>query len=308
MDPPGSHLPHPSPQGQARKGLRGRAEGTAVPGTETPCPPTSCVRAAAFPSFRSSASSSATLSQLTVWGLMSQMCTVPCAGPRRLPLGRGCAILASHTRWVESRSLRLNLPSFLTSAPPRPLPPSSSSLGRVCWVLPCSRKSDRLSWWCQTPPLPVRVAGGDSDKNGGFLGLPVLPILGLPQWQTMQEKTEGVTWGSGCINAWGERPAGCAGLTKVACFPSAPPPTRTQVLELESPSLPPASDVTTPEPGIYHGICEYPLWGQCPGAGGPSGARGRRGPVGAGIPLDSWAGCTLYRDAKPREEWGLTQP
>ncbi|ELW66408.1 hypothetical protein TREES_T100000427 [Tupaia chinensis] len=38
-----------------------------------------------------------------------------------------------------------------------------------------------------------------------------------------------------------------------------------RVPELELPPSPPVPEVTTPEPGVYHGICEYPLRGQCQG-------------------------------------------
>lgn len=73
----------------------------------------------------------------------------------------------------------------------------------------------------------------------------------------------------GLPGAWsGEKylekwPAGCAGITKATLLPSASPPTHVQVPELELPPSPPIPEVTTPEPGIYHGICEYPLLGQC---------------------------------------------
>lgn len=46
-------------------------------------------------------------------------------------------------------------------------------------------------------------------------------------------------------------------------LPSASPPPCVQGLEPELPPSPPVPDVTTPEPGVYHGICEYPPLGQC---------------------------------------------
>lgn len=59
-------------------------------------------------------------------------------------------------------------------------------------------------------------------------------------------------------------------VTPCLCFSL----TGVQVPEVELPPSAPVPEVTTPEPGVYHGICEYPVLGS---------ARGRRA-FGVGRP------------------------
>lgn len=72
-------------------------------------------------------------------------------------------------------------------------------------------------------------------------------------------------------------------ITKITPFPFASSLTGLQVLDLELPPSPTVTEVATPEPGIYHGICEYFLLGQCQVEVGPSGARGSHDHLGWGL-------------------------
>ena len=62
-------------------------------------------------------------------------------------------------------------------------------------------------------------------------------------------------------------------------LPSASPQPCVQGLEPELPPSPPVPDVTMPEPGVYHGICEYPPLGQC---------RRKEDLWGSGVGRGSW--------------------
>lgn len=83
-------------------------------------------------------------------------------------------------------------------------------------------------------------------------------------------------------------------------FPLLLPRNHVQVLEPEMPPSPPVPEVTTPEPGVYHGICECPLLGQ---------GREREGRAMAtwdGVSGDTWTAGTLHRGR--RTSRGQTQP
>lgn len=68
--------------------------------------------------------------------------------------------------------------------------------------------------------------------------------------------------------------ASSVGITKSPCSPSASSPPTLQTPGLELPPSPLVPEVTTPEPGIYHGICEYPPLG-CQMEGGHFGHVGQ---------------------------------
>ena len=83
-------------------------------------------------------------------------------------------------------------------------------------------------------------------------------------------------------------------------FPLLLPRNHVQVLEPEMPPSPPVPEVTTPEPGVYHGICECPLLGQ---------GREREGRAMAtwdGVSGDTWTAGTLHRGCGTSR--GQTQP
>lgn len=80
-----------------------------------------------------------------------------------------------------------------------------------------------------------------------------------------------------------------------------------QTTEPELPPSPPVPEVTTPEPGIYQGICEYLLWGQCQGKEDLHGSGvGRESwPLGTGFPGTVGQVVPWHRDTRPQDKSGL---
>ena len=82
--------------------------------------------------------------------------------------------------------------------------------------------------------------------------------------------------------------------------------TGVQVPELELPYGTPVPEVTTPEPGVYHGICEYPVLGRCQVEEGPSEVGGSPGHSGQG-PLGQLDRLSIVQRCWPRASGGRNQ-